>query len=81
MDIRKPAGLKRMGCPLDDGSKIWYRQYKEKTPQEEWNIHAFILMLRTKLIPTTAADKLWKQYQGFNMSQLGPEASISDYAS
>ena len=81
MDIRKPAALERIGCLLDNGLKIWYRQDKEKTPQGEWNIHAFMLMLRTKLMSTTAADKLWKQYQGFNMSQLGPEASISDYAS
>ena len=81
MDIRKSTALERIGCLLDDGPKIWYRQCKEKTPQKEWNIHAFILILRTKLIPTTAADNLWKQYQRFNMSQLGPEASISDYAS
>ena len=58
MDIRKTTALERIGCLLDDGPKIWYRQYKEKTPQKEWNIHAFILMLSTKLIPTTAADKL-----------------------
>jgi len=55
-----------------------YRQYREKNPEESWNLHKFILILRSKLVPSTAPDKMWKQYEGFNMTQLGNDATITE---
>jgi len=58
IDVRKPLPLGRVGCLLSENAKLWYRRYREKNPEESWNLHEFILILRSKLVPTTAPNKL-----------------------
>jgi len=77
LDVRKPLALGSVGCLLSESAKLWYRQYKEKNPEESWNLHKCILILRSKLVGSIAPDKLWKQYEGFNMKQLGNDTTIT----
>ena len=38
-----------------------------------------MLFLRSKLVPSTAPNKLLQQYEGFNITQLGNDATITEY--
>jgi len=34
IDVRKPLALGRVGCLFSESAKLWYRQYREKNPED-----------------------------------------------
>jgi len=56
------------------------KDYSEKTKPRKRNIHAFMVFLRKKIIPSTAREELWKRYEGCHQAQFGQDSPVNTFA-
>jgi hypothetical protein len=58
----------------------WMKDYEEKTKPKKRNIHAFMVFLRKKIIPSIAREELWKKYEGCHQGQFGHDSPVNIFS-
>jgi len=80
LDVEKEEALERASSQFTGMAARWLKDYSEKTKPTKRNIYGFIVILRKKIIPSTAREELWKRYEGCHQAQFGQDSPVNTFA-